>query len=111
MAKNPPASEGDTGSIPDPIRHHMPWSNQGHMTSFSGLCSRAWEPTTEALAPWSPSSTAREATATRSWSQLHVLQHQPKKIIWGGSDLEGVYDKGGFGQSFLISEDWKPTHM
>ena len=27
VAKNPPASAGDTGSIPDLGRLHMPWSN------------------------------------------------------------------------------------
>ena len=28
VAKNLPASVGDTGLIPDPGRSHMPWSNQ-----------------------------------------------------------------------------------
>ena len=27
VVKNPPANAGDTGSIPDPGRSHMPWSN------------------------------------------------------------------------------------
>ena len=27
VVKNPPASAGDTGSIPGPGRSHMPWSN------------------------------------------------------------------------------------
>ena len=27
LVKNPPANAGDTGSIPDPGRSHMPWSN------------------------------------------------------------------------------------
>ena len=27
LVKNPPASAGDTGSIPGPGRSHMPWSN------------------------------------------------------------------------------------
>ena len=27
VVKNPPANAGDTGSIPDPGRSHVPWSN------------------------------------------------------------------------------------
>ena len=27
VVKNPPANAGDRGSIPDPGRSHMPWSN------------------------------------------------------------------------------------
>ena len=27
VVKHPPANEGDTGSVPDPGRFHMPWSN------------------------------------------------------------------------------------
>ena len=27
VIKNPPASEGDTGSIPDPGRSHVLWNN------------------------------------------------------------------------------------
>ena len=27
VVKNPPANAGDMGSIPDPGRSHMPWSN------------------------------------------------------------------------------------
>ena len=27
VVKNPPAKAGDTGSIPDLGRHHVPWSN------------------------------------------------------------------------------------
>ena len=27
VVKNPPASAGDTGSIPGPGRSHMPWGN------------------------------------------------------------------------------------
>ena len=30
MVKTPPANTGDTGSIPDPGRSHMPWSNEAH---------------------------------------------------------------------------------
>ena len=30
MAKNPSVNAGDTGSIPDPRRPHVPWSNSAH---------------------------------------------------------------------------------
>ena len=52
----------------------MPWSNKARVPQLLSPCSRAWKlltakPTcaaTEARAPWSPWSTAREATAARS---------------------------------------------
>ena len=63
--KNPPASAGDTGLIPDPGRSHMPWSNEAHgPSSQPGLQSRkatAAEP--RAL---EPCSATREATTVRS---------------------------------------------
>ena len=43
VVKNPPASAGDSGSIPDPGRSPMPWSNQAHAPQLLSLCSRAWE--------------------------------------------------------------------
>ena len=38
MVKNLPTKAGDTGSIPDPGRFHMPWSNQACAPQLSSLC-------------------------------------------------------------------------
>jgi len=38
MIKNPPASAGDTGSIPDPGRCHMPWNNRAQTPQLLSLC-------------------------------------------------------------------------
>ena len=43
VVKNLPANAGDTGSIPDPGRFHMPWSNQACASQLLSLCSGAWE--------------------------------------------------------------------
>ena len=47
--KNPPANEGDTGSIPDLGRSHMPWNNRAGGSQPLSLRSRAGEP--EQLSP------------------------------------------------------------
>ena len=39
VVKNPPASVGDTGSIPGPGRSHMSQSNQGRAPQLLSLCS------------------------------------------------------------------------
>ena len=44
VVKNPPASTGDTDSIPDSGRPHMLWSNSPYAPQPSGLCSRVQEP-------------------------------------------------------------------
>ena len=44
VVKNPPANGGDTGSISDPGRSHMPWSNYACAPQLLSLCSRAWKP-------------------------------------------------------------------
>ena len=41
--KNPPANEGDTGSIPDLGRSHMPWNNQADGSQLLSLRSREGE--------------------------------------------------------------------
>ena len=41
--KNPPASVGDTGSIPGLGRSHMLWSNYAPLPQLLNLGSRAWE--------------------------------------------------------------------
>ena len=43
VVKNPPATARDTGSIPDPGRSHMPWSNWAPEPQLLSLCSRARE--------------------------------------------------------------------
>ena len=44
MVKNPPASAGDTGSIPGLGRSHMPQSSKAHAPQLLSLRSRAREP-------------------------------------------------------------------
>ena len=59
VVKNLPANAGDTRSIPDPGRSHMPQNNLARVPQLLSLCSRAREPqllsprpvTTEARAP------------------------------------------------------------
>ena len=41
VVKSLPANTGDLGSIPDPGRSHMPWSNQACAQQLLSLCSRA----------------------------------------------------------------------
>ena len=56
MAKNLPANVGDTGSIPDPGRSHMPWSNEAHESQLvKSTCLRAHAlPTRQATTMRSP---------------------------------------------------------
>ena len=42
--KNPPASAGDTDSIPGPGRSHMPRHTEDRVPQLLSLCSRAREP-------------------------------------------------------------------
>ena len=44
MSKNLPTNVGDTGSIPDPGRSHMPQSNEAHVSQAQNPRSRAWKP-------------------------------------------------------------------
>ena len=44
MVKNLPANAGDKGSIPDPERSHMAWSNEARAPQLLSLCSRSQEP-------------------------------------------------------------------
>ena len=43
MVKNPPASAGDTGSIPGPERVHTPWSSYACARQLLSLCSTPGE--------------------------------------------------------------------
>ena len=42
VVKNPPANAGDTGSIPDPGRFHVPQSSYAGAPQLLKLPSRAW---------------------------------------------------------------------
>ena len=44
VVKNPPANAGDMGSISDPGRSHMLWSNRAHAPQLLSLRSGAREP-------------------------------------------------------------------
>ena len=47
VKKNPPANAGGMGSIPDPVRSHMPQSSWAHAPQILSLCPGAWEPQQE----------------------------------------------------------------
>ena len=74
VVKNPPANAGDTKSIPDLGRTHMPLSNSAPAPWLLSLCSRARErlllslhvATAEAHVPESSCSTRGETTTGRS---------------------------------------------
>ena len=51
MDKNPPANAGDTGSITDLGKSHMPHSNQAHAPQLLSLCSGARTTAPEAHEP------------------------------------------------------------
>ena len=72
VGKNPPASAGDTGLIPDPEKCHLLQSHEAHVPQLLSLHSGARDPQllnsraaiTEAREPrWSLRSTARGATS------------------------------------------------
>ena len=44
MVKNLPASAGDTGSIPNPGRSHVPQSSWAGVPQLLSVCPRAQEP-------------------------------------------------------------------
>ena len=72
--KNPPANAGDTNSIPEAGRCHLPRSNQVHAPQLLSLCSRGRKPkllnpqdaTSEVCELYGPCSRIREAPAMRS---------------------------------------------
>ena len=79
------ANAGNMGSIPDPGRSHMPWSNQACVPQLLSLCSRAQEPqllsppaaTSEACTPYSPGTAALEALPlTRRGKSLTATKTQ-----------------------------------
>ena len=57
VVTNPSVNAGDTGSIPDPGRPHMPRSSWGCAPQLLRLCSRAQEP--QLLSPRAASTEAR----------------------------------------------------
>ena len=90
VVKNLPANAGDRGSIPDLARSHMLRTNEAHEPQLLSLCFSAGElqllsphaPTTEALAPYSPGSTAkksppREAHAPQQGACTPQLERSP----------------------------------
>ena len=59
VVKNPPANVGDTGSIPDLGRWHMPRSNKAHAPQWLSLCSgpgssNYWTHVLQPLQPHAP---------------------------------------------------------
>ena len=80
VVKNLPAIAGDMGSIPDPRRSHMPWSDKARVPQLLSLCSRAHAP--QRLKPVRPRARAlqqekpppREAHASQPENWPHLLQ-------------------------------------
>ena len=69
----------DMGSIPDPGRSHMPWTNQVRVPQLLRLCSRAWEP--QLLKPAWPRAHAlqqEKSPAMRSCALQPALPHSPQ---------------------------------
>ena len=66
VVENSPANAGDTGSMLDPGRSHMLWSNLVCVAQLQSLCSRAWEPKLLSPRPQNPCSAIREATEVRN---------------------------------------------
>ena len=66
VVKNPPPNARAMGSIPDLGRFHMPQGSWACALQPLNLCAAA----TEACAPWSLSSAAREATSSREETDL-----------------------------------------
>ena len=67
------------GSIPDPGRSHMPWTNQVRVPQLLRLCSRAWEP--QLLKPAWPRAHAlqqEKSPAMRSCALQPALPHSPQ---------------------------------
>ena len=67
MVKNPIANTEGAGSIPDPGRSHMPWSNKAHVPQLLSLCSRARALQQEKPCQW-------EAWALQLENSPHLLQ-------------------------------------
>ena len=60
VVKNPPDDAGDTGSIPDPGRSHLPQSNKARVPLLLRLCSRPVLCNVKSHQNRSPSTTARQ---------------------------------------------------
>ena len=84
--KNPPGNAGGTGSIPDPGRAHMPWSNEPHEPQLLSPSSRAQGP--HLLKPMCPTACALEQEKPPRWeanslqlessSRLPQLKESPR---------------------------------
>ena len=68
------ASAGDTGSIPDLGKSHMPWSNQARVPQLLSLCSGAWE--LQRLKPARPRVLAPRQEKSLQWETRTL---QPEK--------------------------------
>ena len=67
-----PANAGDTGSIPDPGRFHMPWSNEVHMPQLLSPHSRA-------CALHKRSTTTRRSPCSSQLEKARVQQQRPSE--------------------------------
>ena len=98
MIKNPPASAGDPGSIPDPGRSHVPQSNYANALQLVSLCSRAWEPSywgPRALkpVPRTKRSHHRQKLAYHDWTAapcLPVARGKPAQQHGPSTASEGI---------------------
>ena len=89
--KNPPASAGDTGSILDPGKSHMPQGNQVHKPQLLSLSSGALE--RQLLKPVHPTTCAWQQEKPSQWKthaqQLESTPHllQAEKSLCSNEDL------------------------
>ena len=91
MVKNPPANAGDTSSIPDLGRSHIPWSKWAFLPQLLGLCSRPLEP--QLLKPAPTKACVLKQEKTLQWevckSQPESSPHSPQlqKSLCSSDDL------------------------
>ena len=86
VVKNPPASAGDTDSVPDPGRYPHTLEQLSRVPQLLGLCSRM--AAAEAQALQSPCSTTGGATATRS---LHTAAGESPHSLQLGKSLHSLH--------------------
>ena len=80
MVENPPANAEDTGSIPDPGRSHMSWSDWACVPQLLSLYSRAQE--LQLWKPTPPGAGGQQQEKPLQWTayalQLERSQHLPQ---------------------------------
>ena len=90
VIKNPPANAGDMGSVPNPGRSYVLWSNYAHVPQPRSLCSRAQN--CNCWAHTRPRACALQQEKPPQWAAAHLqLKRSPhlpqlEKSLWGNED-------------------------